>query len=230
MLKKYLMFGGLIGGMIISSHAKAYGDLFWQPRVGVQYQYSNYSSNSAWGNFLPKKYNHMGVFFGAKVHHLLGFDLSYMFSAERKNKTSLAANSTFLGAAVGGAAVNYTNKVKMNYVGLDINGYIPFNDNLSLVIAPGFSIGTPKYTIAADAASNLATALSQLEGKMKMVPRVGVGVEYIEEDVGVKAMFRWINSSKIKLGQVNTNVLTADAASKPFKDSMSLGISVFVRV
>lgn len=229
MLKKYLMFGGLIGGMIISSHAKAYGDLFWQPRVGMQYEFSNYSSNASWGEFLPKKFNHYGVSFGAKVHNLLGFDLTYMFSAEKKNKTSLAAGSTFLGAAVGGASVGYTNSVKMNYVGVDINGYIPFNDNLSLFIAPGVSIGTPKLTLTADTPSNMATAIAQLQGKMKMVPRVTVGLEYVESDVGVKTFLRWINASKMKLGQVNTNVLNDDA-ERPFKDSMSLGINVYIRV
>ncbi|MBT4964548.1 MAG: outer membrane beta-barrel protein [Francisellaceae bacterium] len=229
MLKKYLMFAGLIGGMVISSYAKAFGDLEWQPRVGLQYQYSNYSAKAAFSNFIPKKYNHIGIMAGVKISNILGFDFEYMYSAEKKKNAVLLANSTFLGAAVGAADVNYINKVKMNYVGIDMNVYVPFNDNLSLIIAPGVVIGTPNYTMTAATASNLATAVYQLEGKMKTIPRVSVGFEYIEEDVGVKILMKWINSSKAKMGGINTDILNAEA-ERTFKDAMAMGFSVYVRV
>lgn len=202
----------------------------FEPRLGLQYNYTTLRDATGWDQILPRKFNHIGILVGVKVHEMLGFDFEYMYGNQRKRVTSLVANSTLLGANVGGSNAVLTSKLKLNYLGLDMNGYMPLNDNLSFLLGAGFLLSSPRTQFSTDVASaTLIAALEQLRGKSRLIPRITFGFEYLQDDIGIKLAYKWLNASRAKFGSIDTAVLS-EGSQTPFRDSHAIGLTVFMLV
>jgi len=191
------------------------------PYIGLEYKQTWMKGKGDWANILPKSYPGASLFVGSRFNENVGIELGYS-STKRKSKSSStqSLNGVMLN---NGANVSGSTKVKVYGAYFDINGYLPIDQQFDLIGSVGVALNKAKISYA----SNLAAG--DVSTKSRVLGRLGFGAQaMVNEWVGVRAMARWENNSRLHKG----GTIQFDNKSVPakiFKDAGSLSLGAFVK-
>jgi len=160
---------------------------------------------------LPKSYPSATAYVGAKFTDYVGIELGTDWSVYKK-KTVVDSNGNL-----------FKDKTKRQGLHVDIVGSLPLNDCFELLGFVGAGLVATKSTETVTNAQTGAITIVKFESKANIIPRLGMGASYMVTDmIGLRAKAGWENTHRLKM-TVNT------ISFKPFKDTISLSLGVFIR-
>ncbi|MDB6096579.1 MAG: hypothetical protein JWM09_857 [Francisellaceae bacterium] len=187
------------------------------PYVGVDFKQTWMSPHKELKDEMPKSYSGANLFIGGKFNENIGLELGYDFSPKKKKNYTEINNSEldFAGNVVP-AHVNMQSKTRVQNVHLDVVGYLPLENDFEFLVSAGLGLFNIK---GSDHYRDTGALYDSAKSKQTPIARVGLGVQgMVQENIGVRAMARWENTSRVKV---------KGTSFKPLKDSFSANFGVF---
>ncbi len=221
----------IAAGVCVAANA-SYANYHWvaNPYLGLEYKLGYTQGKDDWKQLLPtnKAHNNGSVFAGIKFHDCLAGEIGYTQS--NKNTKTSDVTSVKMFGGVEGAGSKQEIKLKYRSWNLDLNGQYPASESFSFLGTIGVASTKPKLAI-----NNLGTvaqngSITTISGKSKMVPRLGVGVQYTQGMFGARSRVMWEGTSRLRFNTGSYNGGGTSAASdKPFKSTYAWTLGAFVR-
>ena len=194
---KKLLTTLIAGSAFVAGTAMAHDDFDFKPYAGVEYGYRSMNGKDNYADFLPKKYPlNLGIFVGSKFHENFGAEAGYMHGFKKKRTVN-----------------NYKHEIRVSSFKLDLNGYLPLENNFQLVGTLGIGYLMPKYTLDGKGYTL----------KKTFAPRFGVGAEYAYDNISFRARALYELTDRVKFKN-NTSSL------KPFKNSILVTIGAYINI
>ena len=217
-------------GVCVAANA-SYAHYNWvaNPYLGLEYKLSYTQGKDYWKRLLPtnKPNNNGTLFAGLKFHDCLAGEIGYTKSNKRAKISDTSGFKMFGGVE----QANAKQEVKLGYRSwhLDLNGQYPAGDSFAFLGTIGLASTKPKLTITnlGDAAND---SIKTISGKSKMIPRLGVGVQYTQGMFGVRSRVMWEGTSRLRFNKGSYNGgVNGSATDKPFKSTYAWTLGAFVR-
>jgi len=224
----------LFVGKIVAEPLSVSYKPYYDTSFGVNYHQNWIAPKPGWDQLLVKTQPGFNFYFGWRFHHNFSADLGYEWSANKTLTTVINSNATFLGVQNTGGAVALTGKVRFKTGHLDINYFYPVLVGKFSGFAPegilSVGLGTTKahVRIIADPDGGFASNFTSLQGRDKILYRLGVGIQtLLVDDIGARMIARVENTSMLRArGSV---VAENDGTKRLFKDGFSLAVGLFVK-
>ncbi len=206
----------VVGAMVAAGGASAAMEDI-SPMVGVDAEWIHMKGKGNLNRILPKSYWGGNVWIGARFCENVGLEAGYNWTNNRKKSHIVKAGETATFSAPVGTKV--TGKAKFSGWHVDLLGYLPMDECFDLIGTVGYGWDKPKLHIH----QNTTPAVNfNRKGKNKGVFRAGVGGQYmVSDNVGLRVMGRYQNTSQLRLKTTNR--------TKVFKDAFSLSVGAFVK-
>lgn len=220
-------------GVCLAANA-SYANYNWvaNPYLGLEYKLSYTQGKDSWKRLLPtsKPNNNATLFAGLKFHDCLAGELGYTKSNKR-SKVSDNTGFTMFGSVIPNPVPGrQKQEVKLSYRSwnFDLNGQYPAGDSFAFLGTIGVASTKPKLAI-----TNLGTAanssVNTISGKGKMIPRLGVGVQYTQGMFGVRSRVIWEGTSRLRFNTGSAQNAYPNVSDKPFKSTYAWTLGAFVR-
>ena len=220
-------------GVCVAANA-SYAHYNWvaNPYLGLEYKLSYSQGKDYWKRLLPtnKPNNNGTLFAGLKFHDCLAGEIGYTKSNKRAKVSDVSGFNMFGHVAPAGSAGRSKQEIKLGYRSwhLDLNGQYPAGDSFAFLGTIGLASTKPKLTI-----TNLGTAannsITTISGKSKMIPRLGVGVQYTQGMFGVRSRVMWEGTSRLRFNTGSAQNAYPGMTDKPLKSTYSWTLGAFVR-
>lgn len=152
-----------------SHQAKADG-FYFKPYVGANYDYAHLNYKDGGDQLAEDNLNGGDIHVGARIHKYLGFEGSYLWTADGRKSDVLGSGINTSVSATGFA--------------LDAMGYLPVMDKLELIATAGVS------RLTEHAKSSGALVLSSTESETK--GRIGAGAQYwLTDNLNARGIVRY---------------------------------------
>lgn len=226
------VFKFLVATGVCVAAGASYADFNWvaNPYVGLEYKLSLTQGKDYWKKMLPtNKVNHSGsVFAGLKFHDCLAGEIGFTQSNKRSTTSEVSGITMFGGAA---APANTKQIAKLSYRSwnFDLNGQCPSGDSFAFLGTIGLASTKPKVQFVNQGVTT-NNSIETITGKGKIIPRLGVGVQYTQGMFGVRSRVMWEGASRLRVNKASyTAGAGAEVTEKPFKSSYSWTLGAFVR-
>lgn len=172
----------LLAGVALSLFAVNANAIEFKPYVGLDYSYTKASTNDVIvedalvpSELYENKFNSITLNIGAKLHKNFGIEAFYQKSSEEKGEASTLY--------VDDAPIATDNiKTSFDAFGLDVQGYLPVNENVELI----GSLGLGKYDFE-------MKGFGVKANEDEIGYRLGGGVQYnINEHFAFRGMARYV--------------------------------------
>ena len=180
---------------------------FFKPFLGIEYQYEHIKSHGAYHLLLSSNFQYGNLFLGAKVHKNFGIELGYYRSL--KTSQNQFQFTDWGGSEVSGLTSSIS-RTSFKGFSADANIYYALDPYFNVFAVLGLATMQESLTVSGTGSTDLAPALSLLSGRNNTVPRLGMGVEYIEKHWGMRSRILWVYTQSVKL-----NVDAAQTAYPP---------------
>ena len=220
-------------GVCVAANA-SYANYNWvaNPYLGLEYKLSYTQGKDYWKRLLPtnKPNNNGTVFAGLKFHDCLAGELGYTKSSKRSKISDNSGFNMWGNVAPVGSAGRQKQEIKLSYRSwnLDLNGQYPAGDSFAFLGTIGVASTKPKLEVV-----NLGTAANSsvrtMSGKSKMIPRLGVGVQYTQGMFGVRSRVMWEGTSRVRFNTGSATTAYPGMTDKPFKSTYAWTLGAFVR-
>jgi hypothetical protein len=170
--------------------------LFFKPYVGLEYQYEHIKSRGDYHLLLPANFQYGSLFLGAKYHKNFGFELAYYRSLKTSQNQFQYYN--WGGSQASGITATIA-RTSFKGFSLDWDIYYALDPEFNIYAVLGFVTMHETLTVSATGSSDLAPAISLLKGKNSTVPRLGMGVEYVQQHWGLRSRLLWVYTQNVKL-------------------------------
>lgn len=227
----------IVAGAILAAAGSASADTWFEdckPVIGVDFKWAQIKNTGDWKGVFPESFPGAEIYVGTKFmedsNFGFGAELGYGATAKRGKQLSLNTGDT-----VGGAAATVPTGIRGNvrFAGpyLDLVGFWPLENCFELFVSLG--LGWVKPTVAVDwvggATSNFKNDVTSVTGNGKTITRVGFGVNWMATDcIGLRAKALYENTGKLTV-QSNTTSNAVLTNLKPWKNSYSLSVGVFLK-
>ncbi len=216
-------------GVCVAANA-SYAHYNWvaNPYLGLEYKLSYTQGKDYWKRILPtnKPNNNGTLFAGLKFHDCLAGEIGYTKSNKRA-KISDTSGFNMFGTVM---QANTKQEVKLGYRSwhLDLNGQYPAGDSFAFLGTIGLASTKPKLNI-----TNLGGVandpIKTISGKSKMIPRLGVGVQYTQGMFGVRSRVMWEGTSRLRFNTGTAKNGVSGMTDKPLKSTYAWTLGAFVR-
>lgn len=221
---KFLVAAGVC---VVANATYAHSHFNADPYLGLEYKLSYTKGQNSWKELLPtnKAFHNGSVFAGVQFHDCAAVELGYTAS----NKNTKDSNTTGM-KMFGNTDTASGQSIKLSYrtVNLDLNGQYPAGDSFAFLGTIGLGSSKPKLNITnTDGTTN--ASITTISGKSKMVPRVGVGAQYVQGMFGVRTRVMWEGTTRLRVNTGTASATLPGITEKPFKSSFAWTLGAFVR-
>lgn len=223
----------LATGVCVAANVSYAGSHNWManPYLGLEYKLGYTKAQNSWKRLLPtnKAHNSGTAFVGLKFHDCLAGEFGYTRSTKNTKSSDVSGFSMFGSTASAGTL----QEIKLNYRSwnIDVNGQYPAGDCFAFLGTLGLASTKPKFKI-----TNLGTTgaaindnIKTITGKTKVVPRIGVGVQYTQGMFGVRSRILWEGTSKLRVNTGTAKDIYPAITDKAFKSTYAWTVGAFVR-
>jgi hypothetical protein len=216
-------------GVCVAANA-SYAHYNWvaNPYLGLEYKLSYTQGKDYWKRLLPtnKPNNNGTLFAGLKFHDCLAGEIGFTKSNKRSKVSDTSGFNMFGGVENPGSQ----QEVKLSYRSwhLDLNGQYPAGDSFAFLGTVGLASSKPKLEIT-NLGNTANSSITTISGKSKMIPRLGVGVQYTQGMFGVRSRVMWEGTSRLRFNNGSYTGGGSSATDKPFKSTYSWTLGAFVR-
>lgn len=207
-----------------SGAQKKYDSLFFKPFLGLEYQYEHIKARGAYHLLLPANFQYGNLFVGAKVHKNFGMELGYYRSL--KTSQNQFQFYDWGGSEVSGLTASIA-RTSFKGFSFDANIYYALDPYFNVFAVLGVATMQETLTASGTGSSDLAPALSLLSGRTSTVPRLGMGVEYIEKHWGMRGRLLWAYTQNIKLDVSDAQVVYPPLYSKAYLQAIMATVGFF---
>ncbi len=220
---KKLITSSVAGVLLLSGSAMAdsiFGDT--TPYLGLEYKHMWMQGKGDWGEIVPDKFHNYGFIFGLRCYDSMGIEIGYNQSTKKAGAKYYAnAITNSLGSISSGTELK--TKVKMQNIYVDYNGYIEMSNKWDFVAIVGLGWAKAKISNDGSHPGGVGTAVETVQNaktRARIVPRAGVGFEYIGPKWKMRAKVLWENTNRLHLKNVDKSI------KNYYKDSIGFGVSV----
>jgi hypothetical protein len=190
---------------------------------GADYMYMFAGSKGDW-NTIFRKTHPAGNIYIAYNWDYIQLELGYNWTTRKSKEFALKANNTLFGLTNNQNTL-LTGQIRFRSTHLDLNFFANIFGSLDLISAMGCSFTRPHIIIQRSVSSNVADKLLTTQTKTSFVPRFGLGLRYlINEIIGMRIMWNFDKNSRTKLRQ------SSGFGDKPFKDANTFSIGIFSKI
>jgi len=178
--------------------------------AGLEFKYNNMKPQGIWNKFFIKHHPGFVFYVGDKMNDYWGVDAGFDWTTEKSQSYTVGATQNIFGLT-NNAAQNelVTSKIRLKSGYLDLNAYLPLqklissidNETYYLLATVGISFTKPSVEInTPTTTSNFDGFVQNIKGVNQRFVRLGLGAQgMITEFIGVRAMWRWANTSQIHI-------------------------------
>ncbi len=205
-----------------------------EPYIGAEYQYQHIKPNINYHPIISANFETGAAFIGTKFSKHLGAELGYYKSLKASQQQALISG---FGNFSDIAFTEVLSRTHIKGFTADLDIYYALDAKFNIYAVLGFATMHPTISIHATTPAGqtftesfLQDALPTIKGKNTTVPRLGMGVEYIEQLWGIRMRVLWLNTQKLRY---NVAVAQADVGNaigpRPYLQSIQVTAGIFFR-
>lgn len=198
------------------------------PYIGIDYKISYTQGLDYWKKILPtnKIYQHGSLFAGVKFHDLFSGEFGYTQSGKLSKNSNVSGTMMWNRIAPNGTSQNI--KLSYNSWHMDLNLQYP-SENFALLLTVGAASSRAK--ILATNQGVLGNNLIQnINGKSKIIPRVGVGFQFTRGMFGIRSRCILENNSRLRLNSPGYNLIFNSITNSAFKNTYLWNLGLFLNL
>ena len=200
-----------------------------RPYLGMDYKLSYTEAEDSWNRLLPtnKLNSNITAFTGIKFHDYVAGEFSYNKSNSHSKYSDISGWSMFDTIAIAGSQ----QRIQLGYISwnFDLNSQYPGGKNgFAILGTVGVAAVKPLIEVIniGDPISNIA--VTKITGKGKMVPHVGIGIQYIEGMFGLRTRVMWEDASGLRVNNGLYQQQLPNITEIPFKNTFAWTVGLFV--
>lgn len=198
------------------------------PYIGIDYKLSYTKGYDYWKKLLPttKIFQHGSLFAGVRFHSLVSGEFGYTQSGKISKYSDVSRISMWNIVAYNGTV----QKIKLNFNSwhMDVNLQYP-SEKFSVLLTIG-AASTRAKILAANLGVATNNLIENIIGKSKIVPRLGIGVQYTSGMFGVRSRVIFENNSRLRLDSPGVNNIFPNITEKPFKNTYLWNLGMFLNL
>lgn len=222
----YILSGLMLS--VVNSNAEL--SLGADPYLGVDYKITYTEGRDYWKKILPtnKVYQYVSLFAGLQLNDYLSTEIAYASSFKFTKHSDLNGQIMWNQPA----PANSMQDVKLSYKNwhIDLNILYPNDKNLALLFFCGLSLTKPKIFAENISGNNINNAITELTGKNKLLPRLGVGFQIAKGFFGVRSRIIWENTSRLQLEYGSLNTRFPEITKQAFKNTYVWSLGMFFKI
>ncbi len=200
--------------------------MFFQPYLGVEYQYEHIKPSKAYRGFLSANFQYSNFFVGTRIGKYLGAEVGYYLNL--KNNQQQNTTYVFNGQPAGGLTATLTNS-KYKGFSADLAAYYQVDSNFHASAIFGVMTMHPSLEFKATNNTNLARGFVLLSAKNRTVPRLGFGLELLTKHWGCRTRMFWVYTQSVKLNASAAQAVFPALSANPYVQAVMATAGVFFR-